>query len=91
MADLHDSLHVPRSLAALVTGMPRTVEVAGADVRAVVLALEAAYPGLLERVCEPGPRIRPFINVFVDGDRADLATAVAPGSVIHVVPAVAGG
>jgi molybdopterin converting factor small subunit len=84
-------VHIPRSLAALIPGMPRTVEVTGEDVRSVMLALEAAYPGVLDRVCEPGPRIRPFINVFVDGSRADLASPVAPGSVIHVVPAVAGG
>jgi hypothetical protein len=84
-------VHVPRSLAALVPGMPRTIEVAGRDVRQVILGLDGAYPGLLDRVCEPGPRIRPFINLFVDGVRADIDTPVAPASVIHVVPAVAGG
>jgi molybdopterin synthase sulfur carrier subunit len=84
-------VHLPRSLAALVPGMPRQVEVAGADLREVVLALEAAHPGVLDRLCEPGPRIRPFINLFVDGSRADIATPVGPSSVIHVVPAVAGG
>ena len=84
-------VHVPRSLAALIPGMPRAIEVDGADLDAVMRALESAYPGVLDRICEPGPRIRPFINVFVDGSRADLATPVAPTSVIHVVPAVAGG
>ena len=84
-------VHVPRSLAALIPGMPRTLDVEGGDVQQVVLALEAGHPGVLERLCEPGPRIRPFINLFVDGERADMATAVGPTSVIHVVPAVAGG
>lgn len=84
-------VHVPRSLAAVIPGMPRQVEVEGDDLEAVILALESAYPGVLDRLCEPGPRIRPFINVFVDGTRADLATTVARGSIIHVVPAVAGG
>lgn len=84
-------VHVPRSLAALIPGMPRQLEVEGGDLGTVLNALESAYPGVLDRLCEPGPRIRPFINVFVDGDRADLATPVAPASVIHVVPAVAGG
>ena len=37
-----------------------------------------------------GPRLRPHINVFVDGDPADLATSVdAP--TVHVIPAVSGG
>lgn len=84
-------VHVPRSLAALIPGMPRQLQVEGGDLGTVLHALEAAYPGVLDRLCEPGPRIRPFINVFVDGVRADLATPVAPASVIHVVPAVAGG
>lgn len=85
------TVHVPRSLAALIPGMPRTATVAGGDVRGVIMALETTYPGVLDRVCEPGPRIRPFINLFVDGVRADMDTRVAPTSVIHVVPAVAGG
>jgi molybdopterin synthase sulfur carrier subunit len=84
-------VHVPRSLAALVPDMPRTLEVSGASVGEVVLALEAAHPGVLDRLCEPGLRIRPFINLFVDGERADMGTPVRPASVIHVVPAVAGG
>jgi molybdopterin synthase sulfur carrier subunit len=84
-------VHVPRSLAALVPGMPRTIEVEGLDVASVIRALETAHPGVLDRLCEPGPRIRPFINLFVDGERAELSTPVAAASVIHVVPAVAGG
>ncbi len=84
-------VHVPRSLAALVPGMPRTLEARGTSVGEVVEALEAAHPGVLDRLCEPGPRIRPFINVFVDGVRASIDTPVAATSVIHVVPAVAGG
>lgn len=84
-------VHVPRSLAAVIPGMPRTLEAEGSDLATILRALESAYPGVLDRLCEPGPRIRPFINVFVDGVRADLGTPVAPASVIHVVPAVAGG
>jgi molybdopterin converting factor small subunit len=46
---------------------------------------------LRDRLCEAGPRIREHINVFVDGDRAELSTPVAPGAVVHVIPAVSGG
>jgi len=38
-----------------------------------------------------GPTLHEFINVYVDGQPADLSTAVAPGSTVHVLPAVAGG
>ena len=44
-----------------------------------------------ERLVEAGPRLRPHINVFVDGSPADLATAVPAGAVVHVLPAVSGG
>ena len=84
-------VHLPRSLAALIPGMPRTLDVSGASVREIVMALETAHPGVLDRLCEPGPRIRPFINLFVDGERAGMDTPVRTASVIHVVPAVAGG
>ena len=33
----------------------------------------------------------PTLLVFVDGEPADLATVVAPGSIVHVIPAVSGG
>lgn len=84
-------VHLPRSLVALIPGMPHTMELSGTDLGQVILALDAAHPGVLDRLCEPGPRIRPFLNLFVDGSRADLGTPVRPTSVIHVVPAVAGG
>jgi len=35
--------------------------------------------------------LRPHINVFVDGEPADLATQCAEASVVHVIPAVSGG
>ncbi len=35
--------------------------------------------------------LRPHLNVFVDGERAGLATAVGPVSTVHVIPAVSGG
>jgi molybdopterin converting factor small subunit len=86
------TLHLPRSLVAILPGgPPRRLEVPGATLGEVLRALDAAWPGAWDRVCEPGPRIREHMNVFVDGVRGDLATPVAPGSVVHVIPAVSGG
>jgi sulfur-carrier protein len=82
---------LPRSLVEMFAGVPRRVDVEGDSVAAVIDALDSRWPGMSDRLCEAGPRIRPFINVFVDGVRADIATAVAPGSLVHVIPAVAGG
>jgi molybdopterin converting factor small subunit len=82
---------LPRSLLALFPGAERRHEVPGASVAAVLDALDATIPGLRDRLVESGPRLRPHINVFVDGTPATLATPVADGSVIHVIPAVSGG
>jgi molybdopterin synthase sulfur carrier subunit len=82
---------LPRSLAAILPGLPRRASIDGATVAEVVAALDALWPGVADRILEPGPAIREHINVFVDGEPADLATEVPSGATIHVIPAVAGG
>ena len=82
---------LPRSLAVLIPRLPRRATVEGATVAEVVAALDAQWPGVADRVLEAGPAIREHINVFVDGDLATLQTPLAPDSVVHVIPAVAGG
>jgi molybdopterin converting factor small subunit len=73
------------------TGGQNQVEVDGATVGDALAALDARWPGLLDRVCDPGPILRRHLNVFVDGERAGLATPLRPGSTLHVIPAVSGG
>jgi molybdopterin converting factor small subunit len=82
---------LPRSLLALFPGAERRYEVAGQSVASVIGALDVVIPGLRDRLVESGPRLRPHINVFVDGSPAELTTAIGPESVIHVIPAVSGG
>ena len=82
---------LPRSLLALFPGVDRRHEVAAGTVGSVLDALDRAVPGLRDRLVEPGPRLRPHINVFVDSEPAELSTAVEDQSVVHVIPAVSGG
>jgi molybdopterin synthase sulfur carrier subunit len=82
---------LPRSLLALFPGAERRHEVPAGTVASVIGGLEAAIPGLRDRLVEAGPRLRPHINVFVDGAPAVLTTTVGPTSVVHVIPAVSGG
>lgn len=82
---------LPRSLLVLFPGTERRHEVNGADVAAVLTALDARVPGLRDRLVEAGPRLRPHINVFVAGRPADLATPVDAGDTVHIIPAVSGG
>jgi molybdopterin synthase sulfur carrier subunit len=82
---------LPRSLLALFPGAERRYDVAGTSVAELLAALDAAVPGMRDRLVEAGPRLRPHINVFVDGLPADLATSVSPEARVHVIPAVSGG
>jgi molybdopterin converting factor small subunit len=82
---------LPRSLLALFPGVEKRNEVAGGTVGELITGLDESVPGMRDRLVEAGPRLRPHINVFVDGEPADLATVVAPASVVHVLPAVSGG
>ena len=82
---------LPGSLLALFPGTARRHEIEGETVGTVIGILDRSVPGLRDRLVEAGPRLRPHINVFVDGLPADLATAVGSASVVHVLPAVSGG
>jgi len=82
---------LPRSLLTLFPGVERRHEVDGATVDQVLSALDEAAPGMRDRLVEEGPRLRRHINVFVDGQPADLTTAVGPTATVHVIPAVSGG
>lgn len=84
-------VHVPRSLAALFPGVPRRVELEAPDVVSLIRELDRQYPGMWDRLCEPGPRLRPHIKAFVDMRPATLETPLGSSSVVHLIPAVSGG
>ena len=82
---------LPRSLVALFPGADRRITMEGRTVRELIEGLDARWPGMRDRLCDPGPVIREYINVFVDGESADLSSMVADQTVVHVLLAVAGG
>ena len=84
---------LPRSLASLFPGMPHrvTLQDDAATIREVIIALDTTWPGVRDRLCNSSAALRPFINVYVDGEPGTIATAVPPGSTVHILPAVAGG
>ena len=84
-------VHLPRSLVALFPGAERRAEARGGTVLEVVTDLDRRVPGLANRVLDAGPVIRTHLNVFVNGERATVATEVPPGSEVHVIPAISGG
>jgi sulfur-carrier protein len=84
-------VHLPRSLIALFPGAERRTSLEAATVAELMTVLDGRWPGMRDRLCEPGPAIREFINVFVDGEPAGLETDLGAASVVHIIPAVAGG
>ena len=82
---------LPASLLALFPGAVKRHETDGRTVADVISGLDRPCPGCADRLLESGPRLRPHINVFVDGRPADLDSPVAPTAVVHILPAVSGG
>lgn len=90
-------IHLPPTLPRTFAGLPRRLELDAASVGEAIDLLEARWPGLRDRICEPataagGQRtLRPHIRVFVDGERADVAAPLAARSRLDVIAAISGG
>jgi molybdopterin converting factor small subunit len=87
MADLH----LPTTLLPLFDELPRRLDVDAATVDEAIDRLDERWPGVRDRLCEPGPALRPHINVYVDRERASLGTALSAGSRVDVIAAISGG
>ncbi len=70
------------------------VEAKGSTVGEVLADLGTQFPALRERIFEGG-ELRRFVNVYVNNEDIryldDLATPVAAGDEVSIIPAVAGG
>ena len=87
MADLH----LPGTLTPLFAGLPRRLDIEAATVNDAISELERQWPGLRDRLCEPGPSLRTHIHVYVDRGRASLSTPVEARSRVDVIAAISGG
>lgn len=88
------TVRIPTPLRAATDGRS-TAEVDGSTVGEVVRALDAAHPGVGERILDGDGKVRRFVNVFVDDEDIRFAqgldTPVREGGVVSIIPAVAGG
>jgi molybdopterin synthase sulfur carrier subunit len=87
MADLH----LPTTLPPLFNGLPRRLDIDAATVAEAFERLDERWPGLRDRLCEPGPALRRHINVYVDRERAELDTPLEAASRVDVIAAISGG
>jgi MoaD family protein len=71
------------------------VAITGTDVRSALAELERRFPTLYRNVCDETGAVRRHINVFVNSDHIrelqGLETALEPGDVVTILPAVSGG
>jgi len=88
------TVRVPTQLRTL-TGGAGELSVEGTTVGEVLKALDAAHPGMADRLFDDTGALRRFVNVFVDEDDVrfseGLDTAVSAGQTVSIIPAVAGG
>ena len=66
-------------------------ELEGATVLVLLRALERCHPDASGWILDERGMIRRHINVFVNGERAEAATAVGFDDRVEVLPAITGG
>jgi len=77
------------------TNQTAKLEVSGGTVGEVIEQITASYPDLKKHLIDPQGGIRSYVNIFAgDDDIRDLQkenTPVQSGTVLSIVPAIAGG
>jgi molybdopterin synthase sulfur carrier subunit len=86
---------LPGVLADLAGGAKHLTVDGGGTLADLLDRLDAQHPLLGRRIRDETGAVRRFVNVYVDGDDVrfaqGLATPVADGAVVQVLPSVAGG
>jgi len=77
------------------TGGAAEVTAEGATLQDVLDSLDTQYAGIAARVLDDNGALRRFVNIYVNDDDVrfldGLATPIADGTNISIIPAVAGG
>ena len=88
------TIDVPSALRAYCGGASELF-LSAPTVRAALEQLERSHPSLYHSVCDETGTVRRHINLFVNTshvrDREGLDTALVPGDVITILPALSGG
>lgn len=84
-------VRLPGVLVDLFPGCPRSIDMTVDTVGQMCGELDRRWPGMRDRLCDTRPSIRRHINIFVDGEKADLDTALRPGVEVFVLTAISGG
>jgi sulfur-carrier protein len=67
------------------------IDVPGTTVGEVLRELERRHPPIVGWILDEQGRVRPHVNVFVNGERTGERTGVESSDVLHVLPSISGG
>ena len=88
------TVKIPTPLRKL-TNNATSVAADGPTVGQIVESLEAAYPGMQERLIDDNGDLRHFVNIYLNGEDIryidGLKSSVSDNDELSIVPAVAGG
>lgn len=88
------TVRIPGPLRRITNGVDKA-SVTAETLGGVIAELEAAYPGIQERVLDENGALRYFVNLYLNNEDVrflnGLATPVNAGDEVSIVPAVAGG
>jgi molybdopterin converting factor small subunit len=88
------TIHVPAVLRACCEGAS-DLSLSAPSVRAALEQIEQRHPALYRSICDETGTVRRHVNLFVNTfhmrDREGLDTALVPGDIITILPAVSGG
>ena len=88
------AIQVPGTLRAYCDG-PSELHLSAPSVRTALEELERRYPALYRSICDETGAVRRHIGLFVNTshvrDLEGLDTALVPGDVVTILPAVSGG
>jgi sulfur-carrier protein len=90
------TFHIPGALREFTAGRSKVVvEPSPATLAEALSVLWTMYPGVRDRIATEQGQVREHINIFVGDENSrytgGLATPIASGSQISIVPAVSGG
>lgn len=88
------TVRIPTPLRPLTKGQGE-VETKADSVVAMIDALNSAYPGIKDRLCDETGELRRFVNIYVNEEDIRFLkgkdTSLKDGDEVSIVPAIAGG
>ncbi len=88
------TIHLPGVLRNYCEGASK-LSLPARSLRAALEEIERSHPALYRSICDETGAVRRHVNLFVNTshmrDREGLDTALAPGDIVTIMPAVSGG